>query len=130
MAEKVKVMQVTVPDTIGAGAKVLSALAEAKVNMVAFCGYTMGKDATMTFIVEPGKEAAAKAAMKAIKCKTTAIDAVVVALANKAGALAIVLEKLAAAKVNLDYAYATTAGRNAAAVLTVSSVAKALKALA
>jgi hypothetical protein len=128
MAEKVKVLEVTVPEAIGAGAPVLRALADAKINIVAFCGFTMGPEATLTFVVEPGKEAAAKTALKKPAGKVTAYDAVLVAAGNKPGAMAGLTEKLAAAKVNIKWAYATTAGKNAAIVFVVDSAAKAVKA--
>jgi len=130
MAVKVKVIQVCFPGAVGAGAPILRALAEAKINILAFCGYTMGAEATLTFVVGPGKEAAAKELLKKIGCKVETYDAVWIEVGNKPGTLAKITEKLAAGKVNINWAYATASGKKSAIVLIVSSAAKALKALA
>ncbi len=130
MATKVKVINVCFPDGIGAGAPMIRALADAKINLAAFCGYSMGPEATLTFVVEPGKEADAKKALKKPGHDVKTFDGICVELSNKPGALAAVTEKLAAANVNVNYAYATVAGKKAAVVLMVSSPAMALKALA
>jgi hypothetical protein len=59
------------------------------------------------------------------------VEVVLVPLPNRAGALGDLTERLAGAKVNVDYAYGTagSAGKDAALVLRVSDAKKALAAL-
>ncbi len=124
---KAKEFIVNLKDTPGAGAAVFRALADAKVNLVSMCGYGDGKGAQLLFV--SGDYVKAKDALKKAKIKSKAKDVLLVDLNNKAGAVAEVTEKLAAKNINLEYAYATTSGRNAMAVFRVAGPAKALKAL-
>ena len=133
--EKVKELQVKISNKPGAGAAVLAALKDAKVNLVAFCGYTeaKGKDAYLLMVPEDVaaarnvlKKAGKKVGIKEIKT----VDVLKVDLVNKAGALQDVLAKLASVKVDVDYAYATAAAKKAVAILKVKPLGvKALKAL-
>jgi hypothetical protein len=129
MAAKAKEIIVSFDEVIGGGAKVFRLLADAKINIVAVCGYAMEGCATIDFLTGRGQEAKAKAVLKKAGYDVETADVITVTLNDKPGALAAVAEKLAAAKVNIEYAYATVKGAKALAVFNVSSPAKALKAL-
>ena len=107
-------------------------LGNAKINLVAALGYTSsrGKEAFLYLVADDAtaaRDALRKAGYKRIK----AVDVLMVPLANKPGALQDVLAKLAAAKIGVDYAYATAGSlRNAVAIIRVKSmIDKALKVL-
>lgn len=132
MAYKVKEFNVIVQNVTGAGAAVFGALAAAKINLKAVCGWTSDKDgnAVLQFLVDPGQEAEARAALTQAKFKVKTTDVIAVDVRNKVGAMAEVTGKLAAANVDIDYAYAAAATKKSALlVLRVSSPAKAVKAL-
>jgi len=67
--------------------------------------------------------------LRAAGYRPTEEPAFVVRLANKPGTLARTAEKVAKARINIRSAYATTAGRSSAVVITVGSPAKARKIL-
>jgi hypothetical protein len=75
--------------------------------------------------------ARAKQALTAARIRTGEEPALVLPLENRPGALAEVASRLAAAKINIKCAYATTAGPggSASAVIVVANPDKALKAL-
>jgi len=125
-----KQISVKVENKIGAGAELIRLLADAEVNVIAFIGWTADPAyGILQFIT--GDYAKAKKAMKKARFETTATDVVWAEIPNRPGALADAAEKLAAAHVNIEYAYATTGGRkDALAVFRVDKPAKALKALA
>ena len=85
-----------------------------------------GRGKIRLIVNDPGQ---AKRALRRAKYRFSEEPAFVVRLRNKPGTLARVAGKLAKARVNIKSAYATTAGRGAAVVLTVGSTAKARKIL-
>jgi len=130
MAKVVKAKEISVKmkNEPGAGAAIFAALADAKVNLISACGYGEKGNAVMMFVC--ADYAKAKMALKKAKFKSTAVDVILVDLNNKAGAMAAVTEKLAAKNIDIEYAYATTCGRNAMAVFRVAGgPARAIKAL-
>ena len=128
---KAREILVEVRNEIGAGAKVFAVLAEAGVNITGLVGYSYsgkGRKAGLHLVLDDvarGKRALAKAGYKAVD-----FDVVLVDMPNRPGALARAAGKLAAAKVDIDYAYATAATKKSALIVfKVSSPAKAIKAL-
>ena len=103
------------------------ALADAGVNITALSAGDRSSSGKLRIVVnDPGR---AKRALKAAKLRANEEPAFVVRLRNKPGTVARVAEKLARARINIKSAYATTAGRSGAVVLTVSSPAKARRLL-
>ena len=70
----------------------------------------------------------AKDALKAAKIRFSEEEAIVIELENRPGALGEVAGKLAQAKINIKYAYATTSegSTRTTVILAVPDVAKAL----
>jgi hypothetical protein len=111
----------------GVLAQLASTLADAGVNVASLSADAVSGRGKIRIIVnDSGK---AKRALRRAKYRVSEEPAFVVRMRNKPGALARVAGKLAKARVNIKSAYATTAGRGAAVVFTVGSVAKARKVL-
>lgn len=112
MAERVRRVQyfyITAPDKAGEGARALGTLRNAGVNLLAFSGFPVGKRAQLDFVPEdPGKfkATARQARWKTVGPKT----AFLVEGDDRTGVMAEVLEKLAAAKVNVTASDAVIAG--------------------
>lgn len=129
---KVDRFSVDVPDQPGEAARILEALAGAKVSLNAFWGYPMGSGGTARLELVPADAAAFKAAAKTAKIKVNKeTPAFQVVGKNKAGALAAVLSKLAAAGINVHAVQATTAGSQFGSLIHVAAgdVRQAAKAL-
>lgn len=124
-AYKAKQLVVVTKNKIGMGAAVFGALRKAKVNVIANCCYEMGKDAHFWIIVED--VARAKSAVQKAGYKVKTLDVIVAELPNRAGALAKLLEIVAAAKVNVNYSYASAAGGKALVVLMTNADSKAIR---
>lgn len=118
----------TLQNKPGVLATVCKALADGGVNIDALCAPDApGRGKLRLLVSDPGK---AEVALKGAKIRAGKEEAITVALENRPGAMAEAAQKLAAAKVNIKCAYATTTGPGqATVVLTVSNVAKALSAL-
>ena len=111
----------------GVLAQLARTLADAGVNIVSLsASAAAGRGKIRLIVNDPGK---AKRALRRARYRLSEEPAFVVRLRNKPGALARVAGKLAKARVNIKSAYATTAGRGAAVVFTVGSIAKARKIL-
>jgi len=120
-------LTLTLQSKPGVLAKVARALADAGVNITALSAGDRSSSGKLRIVVnDPGR---AKRALKAAKLRANEEPAFVVRLRNKPGTVARVAEKLARAQINTQPAYATTAGRSGAVVLTVSSPAKARRLL-
>jgi hypothetical protein len=127
IAAKAKQLIVQGPNRVGLLADVAGALAGAKANMSALCCYCMGDQATLMIIAD--KPAAAQKAL--IKAGFTVNEDTVirVELGNKPGELAKASAKVAGAGVDMEYVYATAAGKNSAVIIKSKDDAAALKAL-
>jgi len=128
---KVDYFKTEVPNRIGEGARVLGALKAARVDLLAFTGFPSGRRVQMDFVP---KNAAAfrKAARKAGLKVTVKKGAFLVQGRDRAGAIAAILEKLAAAKVSVVALDGVSAGSGRfGAIFWVKpkDVAKAAKAL-
>jgi len=120
-------LTLTLQSKPGVLARVTRALADAGVNITALSAGDRSSSGKLRIVVNnPGR---AKRALRAAKLRANEEPAFVVRLRNKPGTVARVAEKLARARINIKSAYATTAGRSGAVVLTVSSPAKARRLL-
>ena len=103
MAETVRTMDyyyLMVPDKPGEGARILDELRGAGVNLVAYSGFPSGRGAQLDFV--PADSAAFKAVAKQKKWKGKGPKrAFVIEGDDRIGACAAVLDKLAAAKINV-----------------------------
>jgi hypothetical protein len=103
MAETVRQVDyfyMEVPNKIGEGAKVLQALREAAVNLVAFSGFPAGRRAQLDFF--PADPAAFKAVAKANRWKLVGPKrGFLVQGDDRVGAVADLIGKLAAANINV-----------------------------
>lgn len=91
---------ITAPNKPGEGARALNTLKEAGVNLLAFSGFPQGRRAQLDFI--PADPAAFKQAAKRAKWKVVGPKrGFLVQGDERVGAIAELLERLAAAKVNV-----------------------------
>jgi len=106
---KVAYYKVEVPNRPGEGVRLLGALREAGVNLLAFTGFPQGRKAQIDFI--PEDEAAFKRAAKEAGLKVGAKKSCfLVQGEDRVGAVAEILSKLAAAKINVTAVDAIVAG--------------------
>ncbi len=113
MAETVRKMDyfvISVANKRGEGARVLQALANEGVNLVAFTGFPAGSGkAQLDFV--PENAAAFKAAAERLKLKPRAPKTVFVIQGDdRPGAIAAVVKRLADAKINITAIDAASAG--------------------
>lgn len=135
MAETIRQVEhysASVANKVGEGARVLGALRSAGINLIAIWGYPRGAGkATLEFI--PADGAAFAAAAKGAKLKLSKKQiAFHVEGEDRPGAIADLLAKLAAAKINVGAAQAVCAGAGrygAVIFLPQAAVGKAAKAL-
>lgn len=108
----------------GVLAKLARTLAAAGVNITAvWTSDTAGRGKVRLLVSDPAR---ARDALKAAKYRFAEEPALTLTVPNRPGALAEVAEKLAAGKVNIKCAYATTTeGGQATAVLVVANPDKA-----
>ena len=125
-----KATQITVSAESKPGvlAKVSAALAKAGVNISGMCAAeSAGRGKLRLLVSDPAR---AKQALVDVKMRCAEEPALVLSLDDRPGSLAEVAQKLAAAKVNVKCAYATTGGGGKAqVVLVVSNPDKAERAL-
>lgn len=128
---KVEYFAMDVADKPGEGARILGALRSAGVNLLAFTGFPSGRRAQIDFIPDDAvafKAAARRAGLK-IKPKKSAF---LVGGEDRPGAVAEIMGRLAAAKINVTAIDAVCAGAGRyGAILWVKppDVARAAKAL-
>ncbi len=131
LIRKVAYFAMEVPNRPGEGARVLRALADAGVNMLAFSGFPIGRKAQLDVI--PEDVAVFKNAVKAAKIKTRPQKfGFLVQGDDRKGAVADLLKTLADKNINVTAIDAVSAGAGRyAAILWVESrgVNKAAKAL-
>ncbi len=100
----------SIPDKVGEGARVLGALRDAGVNLIAFWRYPSGKGkAQLEFIPESG--AAFVAAAKQAKLRVRKSTALYVHGDDHPGAVAEILKKLADARISVGALQAVSGGR-------------------
>jgi hypothetical protein len=122
---KTKVLTITLQNQPGALAAIAKALGSAKVNILTLSGTAQGAAGTVHLVAEDTKRA--KKVLDQAKLAYQETGAEEHELANKPGALAQHLEKLAAKGVNLNsiLAMAAKGKKKAVVVYTVESQAKA-----
>jgi len=126
---RVTLIVVSMQNRPGTLAQVCSALGKAGVNITALLAPEIRGKGKVRLLVDNLDKA--KDALKAAKIRFGEEEAIAAELDNKPGALGEVAEKLAQAKINIRYAYATTSEGSAKAtvILAVPDVAKALSVL-
>jgi hypothetical protein len=98
-----------VPDKPGEGARVLGALKEAGINLLAFTGFPQGRRAQLDFFPEDSA-AFVKAARQAKLKLSPRKSGFLIDGEDRVGALADIMGKLAAAKINVTAVDAVAAG--------------------
>lgn len=117
---KVGYYKIETPNKAGEGARILGALKEAGVNLLAFTGFPYGRRAQMDFI--PEDEAAFKKAAKEAGLKLSARKTgFLVQGEDRVGAVADLLYMLANAKINVTAIDAVVLGGSYGAILWVKS---------
>lgn len=121
-------LTVTAESKPGVLAKVSEALGQAGVNIVAVCaGEAAGRGKIRLVVSDPAR---AKEALTAARIRCGEESALLLSLDDRPGALASVASRLAAAKINIKCAYATTGGGGKVqVVLVVPNPDKAERAL-
>jgi len=127
---KTKQFTIAVDNHPGAVAAIAKTLGDAKVNILSLLGTAQGTAGTVQFIVEDARRA--KKALDAARVSYTETPAELYDLANKPGALAQCLDKLASRGVNLNSIHATAAkgGKKAVIVYTAEAAPQAATATA
>ncbi|HEV8440510.1 MAG TPA: ACT domain-containing protein [Methylomirabilota bacterium] len=119
---------VTAESKPGVLAKVCDALGKAGVNIVAVCAAeSAGRGKIRLVVSDPAR---AKQALTAAKIRCAEEPALVLSMDDRPGALAEAASKLAAAKINIKCAYASTGGGKAQVVVVATNLDKAERALA
>jgi hypothetical protein len=113
----------------GVLALALSEFAKAKINITAITMMDSAEHGVMRVVFENPEKAAE--VLSRLNMPHNQTDVLCVDLANKAGELAVVAEKLSKGHVNISYAYCTAGGKGGrtTGVLKVSDVKKAMKLL-
>lgn len=100
-----------VPDKAGEGARALAQLREAGVNLLAFSGFPQGRKAQLDFV--PADAKAFKAAARKARWQLSpAKKALLVSGADRVGAVADMLTKLAEGGISVIASQAIAAGEN------------------
>lgn len=113
----------------GVLARILSALAAEKINIVAMTMMDSMEHGVMRVVTSSAQKT--RQVLNQLNQQYSETDVLCVNLPNKAGALADVTEKLAKAHINIAYAYCTAGARGGrtTGVLKVADVKKAMKVL-
>jgi len=125
MAKRVKELEFSVPNKIGALAKISTALEKGKVNILHV--WACGEGPKACFDMVTNSNAKAKKILKKHGIKTSEKELLVLNLTHKVGSLARVARKLAKAKVNITCLSATTSGKRAAVLLSTNQNSKAAR---
>ncbi len=113
----------------GVLAQVCDALADAKVNIIALTMMDSSEHGVLRLVV--GDTDKAREVLKQLNIPMTEAEVLLVEMPNRPGSMAEVCSRLAAAHVNVNYAYVTTGAPNgkACAVLKVADTKKAISTL-
>jgi hypothetical protein len=124
---KVDYFYTMVPNTAGKGAKIMSALATEGVNLLAFSGFPSGKAAQLDLVPEDSAKLRRAAKRLGFKLSTKKAGFLVRG-DDRVGAMTGILNKLAAAKVNVTAIDAVSAGGGRYAAIFWVKPAKVAKA--
>jgi hypothetical protein len=122
MADKTRRIEyyyATVPDRPGEGKKVLSALKESKVNLLAYLGFPSGEGKAQLDLIPEDPAALKKAAEKAGIKLSALKKAFFIQGDDRSGAVADAVAKLADANINVKSASAAVAGNKYGLVIWV-----------
>jgi hypothetical protein len=108
--QSVEYYYVTVPDEPGEGQRILSALKDSGVNLVAVLGFPLGAGRAQLDLVPEDPQALRQAAEQADMTLSEAKRAFLIQGDDRVGAVADTSTKLADANINLTAAAATAAG--------------------
>lgn len=113
----------------GVLSRVCQRLAEAKINIIGMTMMDSTEHGVLRVVVED--PAGARTALASLAIPFNETQVLVATLPNRAGALADVVERLAGAHINVNYAYCTTgaAGGKTLGIFKVSDMAKATQTL-
>ena len=131
MAEEIRQVEqysASIPNKVGEGARVLGALRDAGVNLIAFWGYPVAKGARLEFIPEDGEVFIAAA--KQTRLRVRKGTAFYVLGDDRSGAVADILKKLADAHISLGAMHAVCGGAGTYGAVVFLSTASARKAAA
>jgi hypothetical protein len=122
---KIKQFTIAVENQPGTVADIAKTLGDAKVNILSLVGTAQGTGGTLLLITEDARRA--KKALDAARVAYQETPAEEYELANKPGALAETLQKLAAKGVNLSsiHAMASKGGKKAMLVYSIEAAPKA-----
>ncbi|MGH3092147.1 MAG: hypothetical protein ACRDOG_07445 [Gaiellaceae bacterium] len=113
MADAVRAVEyyyVTVPDTPGEGQRILSALADSGVNLLAYLGFPVGGGQSQIDLVPEDPESLREAAARAGITLSEAKRAFLIQGDDRVGAVADTTAKLVEGNINVTAAAATSAG--------------------
>jgi len=116
-------LNLSLDNEIGTLARLSRDLANGGVNLLALSAHEVDRDKGIVRLLVPNRELATRALSKA-GYTFTVEEVLFVELKNRPGALAKAVEKLARARINVRYAYATASSRTrrTAAVVAVPEV--------
>ena len=100
---KAKEFRVTIEDKPGALGNCFRALAERRVNILAFQSYVEERESLVRFI--PDDAAGAKAVLGSLRMNFEETEVAVVSLQHRPGELGRAASRLGEKKVNIDYSY-------------------------
>ncbi len=115
-----KEIVVTVANKMGVLADMCKVVADHGINLVAFVGYGMGKEAQIHLLTVDNlraSDALKKAGFRSQEEKSV----IVIDLENKIGALKLVTEKLSREAVDIKYTYGTTCSLGCPATIVIST---------
>ncbi len=90
----------------GTLARTCEALAKASINILAMSIYDMVDQAIVRMVVSDAKQAVA--ILQRLHASVYEKEVIVMRIPNKPGAIALIAQRLAAAGINLEYAYCTS----------------------
>lgn len=110
-------------------AKVLTAMATAKINVVAMTMMDSMEHGVMRLVGSDSRKI--RDVLNGLNAQFNETDVLCLNLSNRAGALADVVEKLSKSHINISYAYVTAGARGGrtTGILKVADVKKAMKVL-
>jgi len=128
-----KQLSVSLVNKPGRLAAMLTALSKGKVGFEALAVMDSGDRGTVRFVPEKDHLTAATEVLDRLNVRYEANDVLMVEIPNQPGAFRNICERLAADHLNIDYAYASFAGRGAkgggTAIIKVNNLGKAQKLL-
>jgi hypothetical protein len=126
---KAKQVSVWLDSSPGQIARVARALAKARINITAFTSYGSGSEIPIRMLVNSPSRA--RKVLLDLDLRVTEEDVLRLTLQDKPGTLAEIAERLAQARIKIDYSYSTVAKgtKKSDLILAVSDVVGAAKAL-